>query len=69
MITKKSPMCSLSNQRHLHSQLGPDWEWDDQDGGAGNIGSVVAVVGHGVVLVRISAIRQLCLSMEHRLWL
>ncbi|XP_034324656.2 uncharacterized protein [Magallana gigas] len=31
---------------------GPDWEWDDQDGGAGNIGSVVAVVGHGVVLVR-----------------
>lgn len=31
--------------------LGPDWEWDDQDGGAGNIGFVVAVVGDGVVLV------------------
>lgn len=29
----------------------------------------MAVVGHGVVLVRISAIRQLYLSLEHRFWL
>lgn len=32
-------------------QLGPDWEWDDQDGGAGSIGSVVTVIGDGIVMV------------------
>ncbi|XP_065943564.1 uncharacterized protein [Magallana gigas] len=31
---------------------GTDWEWDDQDGGAGNIGSVISVQGTGFVYVR-----------------
>lgn len=31
--------------------LGTDWEWDDQDGGAGNIGSVISVQGTGFVYV------------------
>nr|XP_022333380.1 uncharacterized protein LOC111130524 isoform X1 [Crassostrea virginica] len=31
---------------------GPDWEWDNQDGGVGKIGSVINVQGSGIVLVR-----------------
>eukprot|EP00105_Crassostrea_gigas_P014652 XP_011431391.1 PREDICTED: uncharacterized protein LOC105331057 isoform X3 [Crassostrea gigas] len=31
---------------------GTDWEWDDQDGGAGNIGSVISVHSTGIVIVR-----------------
>ncbi|XP_078314706.1 uncharacterized protein LOC111131205 isoform X1 [Crassostrea virginica] len=31
---------------------GPDWEWDDQDGGMGKIGCVLNVQGSGIVLVR-----------------
>ncbi|XP_065943600.1 uncharacterized protein [Magallana gigas] len=31
---------------------GPDWEWENQDGGAGSIGSVVTVVNNCIVLVR-----------------
>ena len=37
-----------------HLELGPDWEWDNQDGGVGKIGSVLNVQGSGIVLVRIS---------------
>lgn len=33
--------------------LGADWSYDDQDGGAGNIGSVVRVKNCGLVLVSI----------------
>lgn len=33
--------------------LGTDWEWDDQDGGAGNIGSVISVQSTGIVFVRL----------------
>lgn len=33
--------------------LGPDWVWNDQDGGVGNIGSVLNVGSDGIVLVRI----------------
>lgn len=35
----------------FNSFLGPDWEWENQDGGAGSIGSVVTVVINGIVLV------------------
>lgn len=32
--------------------LGPDWEWGNQDGGAGNIGTVLRVDDNGEILVR-----------------
>lgn len=31
--------------------LGKDWVWGNQDGGAGNIGTVLSVEGSGQVLV------------------
>lgn len=31
--------------------LGPDWQYGDQDGGAGNIGSVFQVAENGIVHV------------------
>lgn len=31
--------------------LGKDWPWGNQDGGAGNIGTVLSVEGSGQVLV------------------
>lgn len=31
--------------------LGPDWEWEDQDGGEGNIGSVFRVLNNATVYV------------------
>ncbi|XP_048737053.2 uncharacterized protein LOC125652125 isoform X2 [Ostrea edulis] len=31
---------------------GPDWEWEDQDGGEGNIGSVFRVLNNATVYVR-----------------
>lgn len=31
--------------------LGKDWAWGNQDGGAGNIGTVLSVEGSGQVLV------------------
>lgn len=33
--------------------LGPDWVWNDQDGGTGNIGSVLRVGSDGIVIVRL----------------
>lgn len=33
------------------SSLGKDWVWGNQDGGAGNIGTVLSVEGSGQVLV------------------
>lgn len=32
--------------------LGPDWEWGNQDGVAGNIGTVLRVDDNGEILVR-----------------
>ncbi|XP_061168820.1 uncharacterized protein LOC133178069 [Saccostrea echinata] len=31
---------------------GPDWEWEDQDGGEGSIGSVYRIIGIGIAHVR-----------------
>lgn len=31
--------------------VGPDWQYGDQDGGAGNIGSVFQVAENGIVHV------------------
>lgn len=41
--------------------LGPDWVWNDQDGGTGNIGSVLRVGRDGIVLVRLFT-KQACKS-------
>lgn len=35
---------------YLHF-LGQDWEWSNQDGGAGNIGAVLSLDNNGVVRV------------------
>lgn len=35
----------------LYFHSGPDWSWHDQDGGVGNVGSVISVRDSGGVLV------------------
>jgi hypothetical protein len=36
---------------HLIFSIGPDWEWENQDGGEGNIGSVYRVTNNATVNV------------------
>lgn len=44
----------MNREKHVtecKSSLGKDWVWGNQDGGAGNIGTVLSVEGSGQVLV------------------
>lgn len=44
----------MNREKHVtecNSSLGKDWVWGNQDGGAGNIGTVLSVEGSGQVLV------------------
>lgn len=49
--------CNKKYRNNLNDKIvfsvGPDWEWGNQDGGNGAIGSVYCVRNNGTVCVRI----------------
>lgn len=37
----------MSNLKGVRVVRGPDWKWDDQDGGKGNVGTVIDTQSDG----------------------